>query len=101
MANTDNPHGLMCVGTPGRFGLIQLMSKVVGYGTAFYPGDVVSRVADGSLEIITTPGTTLITGVNLRHGAASTATNHEILVDPAALFEGHDNNDTDGIAAAD
>ena len=102
MANTDNPHGLMFVGMDGPgTPWIQLLTKVVGYGTAFYPGDVVSRVADGSCEIITTPGTTLITGVNHRYGAASTATNHEVIVSSNALFEGQDNNDTDGIAAAD
>lgn len=102
MANVDNPHGLMFVGMDGPgFPMVQGLGKVVGYGTAFYPGDVVSRVADGSLEIITTPGTTLITGVNLDHGAASTATSHTVLVSSNALFEAQDNNDTDGIAAAD
>ena len=104
MANTDNPHGFGVVETPGRFVLVQLLAKVVGYGTALYPGDLVHRVADGSIEAASTnftPGTTLHSGVNLRWGAASTATNHEVMVDPGALLEAQDNNDTDGIAAAD
>ena len=102
MANRDNPHGLQFVGMDGPgFPWSQLLTKVVGYGTAFYPGDVVCRVGDGSLEILTTPGTTLITGVNNRWGAASTATNHEVIVSSNALFEAQDNADTDGFAAAD
>ena len=92
----------MFVGMDGPgFPWQQKLTKVVGYGTALYPGDVVSRVADGSIEVITTPGTTLISGINSRWGAASTATNHEVLVSSNALFEGQDNNATDGIAAAD
>jgi hypothetical protein len=81
--------------------LMQPFSKVVGYGTALYPGDAVARVADGSIEIPATPGTTLISGVNNTWGAASLASVHSVFTDPNAIFEAQDNNDTDGFDAAD
>lgn len=102
MSNPDNPHGLTFIGMDGPgVPLTQKFAKVVGYGTALYPGDPVSRVADGSVEKQTTPGTTRITGVNNNWGAASTATNQYVYVSPGALYEAQDNNDTDGIAAID
>jgi hypothetical protein len=102
MANRDNPHGLQFVGTQhGGACILQHFAKAVGYGTAMFINDVVNRVADGSIQSGGTPGTTLITGVNLNYGAASLATEHDVIVDPFAIFEAQDNNDTDGIAAAD
>ena len=105
MANTDNPHGFFPCGH--MFGVqeeVEPLSKVVGYGTAIFKYDVVHRVGDGSIEAAGTnftPGTTAMSGVALNHGAASTATSHFVVVDPFCVFEAQDNNDTDGIAAAD
>jgi hypothetical protein len=75
--------------------------KVVGYGTALFIGDVVTQVTAGGLEILTTPGTTVPTGVNANYGAASTATTHYVYSDPFTIFEGQDDGDTDGFALAD
>lgn len=103
MANTDWPHGGIPISTThgGPF-LTASYSKVVGYGTALRIFDFVARVADGSLEIPATPGTTAITGVNLVPGAASTATSdHLVIVDPFAIFDVQDNADTDGFDDAD
>lgn len=103
MANVDNPHGLRPIGrgVSGGPPRVQSFDKAVGYGTALFIGDAVFRVADGSIDKSGTPGTTAYSGVNLNHGAASTATSHLVIVSPDTLFECQDNNDTDGIAAAD
>jgi hypothetical protein len=99
MANLDNPHGLRCIGTMhGGPPETDQFSKVVGYGTAIFRGDAVNQVADGSIEASATPGTTLYSGVALNYGAASTATDHGVIVDPFAIFEAQ----ADGaLAAAD
>lgn len=102
MPNVDNPHGLRPLyrlggGNPA----VEEFDKVVGYGTAIFIHDAVNRVADGSIEVSATPGTTLWSGVALNHGAASTATKHLVLVDPSMVFEAQDNDDTDGLAAED
>lgn len=110
MANVDNPHGFgplnrSIVGGPGA--AIMQCHKLVGYGTALFIGDGVTRVASGTkatpaISAAVTPGTTPTFGVNRTYGAASTATDH--LVIPALggqMFEIQDNNDTDGVAAAD
>lgn len=102
MANTDFPHGLWPINTEhgGPFRTLEL-SKVVGYGTAIFIFDAVNRVADGSIEASATPGTTNYSGISLTHGAASTATTHTVITDPLVIFDIQDNNDTDGVAAAD
>jgi hypothetical protein len=87
MANENAPFGLRSLYTlHGGPPQTELFTKVVGYGTRLFPGDVVNRVADGSIEKSITPGTTLITGVNLSDGAASTATRHIVIVDSQAVF---------------
>lgn len=88
MANVDNPHGLLPVYSMGG-GPLQLeeLSKAATYAVALYPGDAVARVADNTLQIPATPGTTRITGVNLGWGAASKATTHLVVVDPLQVFE--------------
>lgn len=102
MANNDWPHGLMPISDfHGGPWFTQEWSKVVGYGTAIRIFDAVTRVADGSIEIPGTPGTTLISGVSGTNGAASTATTHLIYTDPNMIWDAQDNNDTDGFAAAD
>jgi hypothetical protein len=81
---------------------IQSFSKDSGEGTAIFVGDAVNREADGNIEAASaTPGTTLFSGVSLNYGAASTATEHLVIVSPDALFSAQDNADTDGFAAAD
>lgn len=102
MANADNPHGLQPINTThgGAF-FTEEFSKVVGYGTALFLFDAVARVADGSIEKPATPGTTAISGVNMTYAAASTASTHLVITDPSVIFDCQDNNDTDGIAAAD
>jgi hypothetical protein len=110
MANRDNPHGfrpLMRSLTGGPGAAAMGACKVVGYGTALFINDCVTRVASGlkytqAISAAITPGTTVIAGVNMTHGAASTATDH--LMIPAAgyqVFEGQDNKSTDGIGVAD
>jgi hypothetical protein len=85
----------------GGHPLIEKFTKLVGYGTAIFPGDAVNQVASGDLEVSATPGTTLYSGVALDYGAASKATEHLVIVSPGAYFVAQDNNDTDGFAAAE
>jgi hypothetical protein len=89
MANANNPHGLLWLGVNLAGGACRLQdySKVVGYGTAIFRGDVVNRVAGGAIQANITPGTTLITGVSLNYGAASTATTHTVIDTPDAIYE--------------
>lgn len=103
MANRDNPHGLAPLGRNFDGGLprVQLLAKAVGYGTALFIWDAVFRVADGSIDKTGTPGTTAYSGVNCTWGAASTATDHVVIVSPSAVFEAQDNDDTDGFAEVD
>jgi len=73
----------------------------VGYGTTIFINDAVNRVADGSIEVSATPGTTAYSGVSLTHGLLSTATDHLVIISPDAVYEAQDNADTDGFAEAD
>jgi hypothetical protein len=110
MANRDNPHGfrpLMRTLSGGPGAAMLGAHKLVGYGTALYIHDLITRVASGTkytsaISAAITPGTTVISGVNMTYGAASTATDHQII--PAAgyqVFEAQDNKSTDGIGVAD
>lgn len=104
MANVDNPHGLRPVGRTidGGFPRIQEFAKDSSEAAAIFIFDAVNREADGNIEANSaTPGTTAYTGVSLNYGAAATATTHLVIVSPGCLFEAQDNNDTDGLAAAD
>jgi len=89
MSNVDNPHGLRSLmrTLSGGLPLIEEFDKAVGYGTAIFMNDAVNRAADNSIEASATPGTTLYSGVSLNYGAASTATKHQVIVSPDALFE--------------
>ncbi len=102
MPNRNKPMGLVPLSRSVTGGPIQTVSrpKVAGYGTRIRPFDVVNRVADGSLERSITPGTTLISGVALNFGAASTATDHIIIEDPFQLFMAQAGGST-GLAEAD
>jgi hypothetical protein len=102
--NTDNPHGLRplgwCLG--GGPPVIQKMKKDASEGTAIFAYDAVNREADGNIEAASaTPGTTLYSGVSLNHGAASTLTDHLVIVSPDCVYEAQDNDDTNGLEEAD
>jgi hypothetical protein len=101
MPNIDNPHGLHCLGRTLSGGQLRFQSfdKAVGYATRIFPGDAVNRVADGTIEVSATPGTTNYSGVALNGGAASTLTSHLVCVSPDALYEAQDEGT--GVAAAD
>jgi|ERR1039458_4667545 hypothetical protein len=95
MANSNAPFGFRPTmrTLSGGGGSIQNVCKVVGYGTALFINDAVTHAAASLLPIpavdaAITPGTTPVAGVNLIYGAASTATNHIILLaDAGAVFE--------------
>lgn len=103
MANIDNPNGFHCIGCGegGGFSRRKVFSKAAGYATAIFPGDLVNRVADGSIEASATPGTTYYTGVAENYGAASVASEHLVVVDPFALFVGQDDGSGSGTLDAD
>jgi hypothetical protein len=102
MANVNSPCGLVPIGRSITGGPMQgiLRRKAAGYGTRIRQNDVVNRVADGSIERSITPGTTVLSGVSLNHGAASTATEHIIIEDPFQLYKAQGGGAT-GLAAAD
>lgn len=109
MANVDNPHGFRPLNrslTGGPGAALMQCHKLLGYATALFIGDAVTRVASGvqptpAISAAITPGTTPIFGVNLIYGAASTATvDHLVIPAGGQIFEIQDNNDTDGVEAA-
>ena len=69
MPNTDNPHGLRCLGrnVVGGFIEVELMQKAAGSAAALFIQDAVARLDTGYLgrSADITPGTTLYDGVNL------------------------------------
>lgn len=104
MANVDRPHGFRPLGRTIDGGpcVVREFTKDAAEGSAIFIWDLVNRENDANIEAASaTPGTTRYLGVSLNYGAASTLTTHLIVISPEALFEGQDNNDTDGIAAAD
>jgi hypothetical protein len=105
MANRNAAHGFGFRGTVhGGAPLCQELAKAVGYGTALFINDVIHRVADGSIEHISsnfTPGTTNPSGISMNWGALSKATTHQCIVDPLGIFEAQDNDATNGILAVD
>lgn len=88
MANVNSPFGLRMIGRTMSGGSPRLVqfSKAAGYGTAIFVGDAVNRVADGSIEVSATPGTTNFSGVALNYGAVSSATDHLVCVSPDTLY---------------
>jgi hypothetical protein len=94
MANNNSPFGFRPTmrTTSGAAGTLMAVNKVVGYGTALFINDAVthaaaSLLATPAVDAAITPGTTAVAGVNLIYGAASTATNHTIvLADSGAVF---------------
>lgn len=102
MANTNKPMGLRPISRSLAGGPIQTVSrtKLAAYATRIRPFDVVNRVASGDIERSITPGTTLISGVSMNFGAASTLTEHQIIQDPFQLYMAQAGGAT-GLAAAD
>ncbi len=76
----------------GGNGRLVSANKIAGYATALYLQDAVTHAAAGTMNTPAidsniTPGTTPVMGVNLNYGAASTATNHTIVLSGGgALF---------------
>jgi hypothetical protein len=103
MANRDNPHGLrpLLRSLSGGHVSINQYQKDVSMATAIFIWDVVNRENDENLAPGGTPGTTTYQGVSLNYGAALTATDHQVIDSPDAIFEAQDNADTDGFAEAD
>lgn len=105
MANVNNPYGFLPIGRTHGGGVPRLskFSKAAGYAVAMYPGDIVHRVADNTIESNSfTPGTTLVSGVNMSYAAASTASDHLVVTAPDALFEAQDDGaGSVGIVVAD
>ncbi len=99
MANIDNPHGLRCIGH--MFGVqpeIEQMDKDAS-GGVLYQNDTVVQETDGNITIGAAGAA--ISGVNTNYGKTGEASTHLVIVDPFAIFEAQDNNDTDGFDSAD
>jgi hypothetical protein len=94
MPNTNNPFGLRCLMQTlgGGCPVILPFKKTASYGTAIFIGDAVNQVADGSIEVSATPGTTLYSGVSLSYGKANKETEHLVIVSPHAVFLAQANN---------
>jgi hypothetical protein len=93
MANTNAPFGFQPTmrTRSGAAGSLMSCNKIAGYGTALFIHDAVTHAASGTLatpaiDANITPGTTPVLGVNLIYGAASTATNHSIVMADGAIF---------------
>lgn len=107
MANVDSPHGLAVLRRRGGGPLeTEVFKKLVGDGVAMCKGDVCRQAAGDATfgpvitSGLTTPGTTLATGIALNYSPASTAADIWVWTDWDAVFEMQDNNDTDGFTAA-
>lgn len=93
MANVNAPFGFRPTmrTVNGGVGSCAPAHKLVGYGTALFINDVVTHAAAGTkptlaIDAAITPGTTAVLGVNLIYGAASLATNHNIVMASGAIF---------------
>jgi hypothetical protein len=109
MANVDNPHGFQYVSKGCPYPpLVRTYEKQVGQATAIFQNDVVHQIAGvtgfnkAPIEPFGTgtPGTTIPLGASLNYGAALTRTRHHVIVDTQAEFEAQDDDDTDGLVAA-
>lgn len=107
MANSDNPHGLAVLRRRGGGPLeTEVFKKLVGDAVAMCKNDV-CRQAAGDATFgpvitagLTTPGTTLATGIALNYSAALLAADIWVWTDWDVVFEMQDNNDVDGFTAA-
>lgn len=101
MPNVDNPHGLRPTMRDLFGGAVNIgtYTKPVGSGTAIFIQDAVC-VSTGR-QIIAGRSTAFV-GIALTFGAASTATQHQVVDHPFAMFELQDNVSTanGGVTAA-
>ncbi len=102
MANVDAPQGFgtlerTITGGPPVTGNFQ---KDVSEGTAIFTGDIVELEADAKIAPGGTPSTTLFLGVALNFGAATTLTDHVVIISPGALYRIQDNGGA-GVALID
>ena len=93
MANINAPFGFRPTmrTASGSAGEMISAHKLVGYGTALFNFDVVTHAAAGTkpsmcIDAAITPGTTPVLGVVLNWGAASTATDHIIVLADQSVF---------------
>jgi hypothetical protein len=93
MANVNAPFGFRPTmrTQQGGAGSVIPAHKIAGYATALFINDVVTHAANGTKNTVAvdaaiTPGTTPVLGVNLIFGAASTATDHAIVIAAGAIF---------------
>jgi hypothetical protein len=91
MANVNNPYGLKPFARTHSGGNPQteIWPKAAAYGYAIYKWDpvtVLAGVLNGPASGIT-PGSTRLLGVSLNWSVLSVLTSHQIITDPAALFE--------------
>lgn len=108
MANENRPHGFAPIGRIGG-GPIWIrgdFNKLVGFGTGIFENDIcMQKAGDAALgkviePSLTTPGTTVPSGVAVNYAPANTASVHFIITDPWAIFEAQDDAATDGFTAA-
>lgn len=87
MPNINNPTGFrpQMRSQSGGFGVGIGAHKLSSYGTALFIGDAVTKAANGTkptacIDAAITPGTTPVLGAVLNWGAASTATDHNVVL---------------------
>lgn len=107
MANANNPHGIGVLRRRGGGPLeTMVFKKLAAFATAIFKGDVVMQKAGDATSGrivepgLTTPGTTLPSGVALNWGAALTLTDQFVFIDTDLVGEIQDDDDTDGFTAA-
>lgn len=100
--NPDNPQGLMPVETAhgGPF-TVQVMPKDAREKHPIYPGDVVRVKPDENISAKGIPGQEEWAGVSLNFGAASTTSEHLVIVDPLTIFQAQDNGEDEGFHEED
>lgn len=105
MANVNNPYGLKptmrsLVGGPVE---LEQYSKPANYGKAIRKWDAVTLLSTAVLGVAAdiTPGTTLYLGVAMDYAAASTLSNHLVIINPFALYDAQGHATSTGIVAAD
>jgi hypothetical protein len=94
MANVNNPFGFRPLMRTMAGGQVEAVAahKLAGYGTALFINDAVTHAAAGTkptacIDAAISPGSTPVLGVNLIWGAASTATDHLVVLgDGGAVF---------------
>lgn len=88
MSNVNAAYGFRSIGRTKDGGEIELaeFNALSSYGTAIFIGDVIERNSAGDVDRVITPGSTLISGVAMNYGAASTARKILAIEQPGALF---------------